>query len=39
MTKITLPASETLLESQFFQKITQASLRGDLLVYNEDYTK
>lgn len=37
--KITLPTSETLPNSQFFTKITQASTRGDFLVYNEDYTQ
>lgn len=39
MIKITLPTSETLPNSQFFTKITQASTRGDFLVYNEDYTQ
>ena len=39
MIKITLPTSETLPGSQFFTKITQASTRGDLLVYNDDYTQ
>ena len=39
MIKITLPTSETLPSSQFFTKITQASTRGDFLVYNEDYTQ
>ena len=39
MIKITLPTSETLPESQFFTKITQASTRGDFLVYNDDYTQ
>lgn len=39
MIKITLPTSETLPNSQFFTKITQASTRGDLLVYNDDYTQ
>lgn len=37
--KITLPTNETLPNSQFFTKITQASTRGDFLVYNEDYTQ
>lgn len=39
MIKITLPTSETLPGSQFFTKITQASTRGDFLVYNDDYTQ
>ena len=39
MIKITLPTSETLPESQFFTKITQASTRGDFLVYNDNYTQ
>lgn len=39
MIKITLPTSETLPNSQFFTKITQASTRGDFLVYNDDYTQ
>lgn len=39
MIKITLPTSETLPESQFFTKITQASTRGDFIVYNDDYTQ
>lgn len=39
MIKVTLPTNETLPGSQFFQKITQASTRGDFLVYNDDYTQ
>lgn len=39
MTKITLPKDLTLKDSPFFEQILQASSRGDVLVWNDDYTK
>lgn len=39
MTKITLPKELTLKDSPFFTQILQASSRGDVLVWNDDYTK
>ena len=36
---ITLPKDQTLPDSQFFKKITQASIRGDFLEYNSDYSE
>ena len=39
MTKITLPKELTLKDSPFFEQILQASTRGDVLVWNEDYSK
>lgn len=39
MTKITLPKELTLKDSPFFSQILQASSRGDVLVWNNDYTK
>lgn len=39
MIKVILPTNETLPGSQFFHKITQASTRGDFLMYNDDYTQ
>lgn len=38
MIKITLPKELTLKDSQFFDQILQASTRGDVLVWNSDYT-
>ena len=38
MIKITLPKELTLKDSQFFEQILQASSRGDVLVWNDDYT-
>lgn len=39
MTKITLPKELTLKDSPFFEQILQASSRGDVLIWNDDYTK
>ena len=39
MTKIILPKELTLKDSPFFNQILQASSRGDVLVWNDDYTK
>lgn len=39
MIKITLPKNLTLTTSPFFKQILQASTRGDLLQWNEDYSK
>ena len=39
MIKITLPKDLTLTSSPFFEQILQASTRGDLLQWNEDYSK
>lgn len=39
MIKITLPKDLTLTTSPFFKQILQASTRGDLLQWNEDYSK
>lgn len=38
MIKITLPKELTLKNSPFFDQILQASSRGDVLVWNDDYT-
>lgn len=38
MIKITLPKDLTLKDSPFFDQILQASSRGDVLVWNDDYT-
>lgn len=38
MIKITLPRDLTLKDSPFFDQILQASSRGDVLVWNDDYT-
>lgn len=38
MIKITLPKELTLKDSPFFDQILQASTRGDVLVWNSDYT-
>ena len=38
MIKITLPKELTLKDSPFFDQILQASTRGDVLVWNADYT-
>ena len=38
MIKITLPKNLTLKDSPFFDQILQASSRGDVLVWNDDYT-
>lgn len=38
MIKITLPKELTLKDSPFFEQILQASTRGDVLVWNSDYT-
>lgn len=38
MTKITLPKELTLKDSPFFNQILQASSRGDVLVWNDEYT-
>lgn len=38
MIKITLPKELTLKDSPFFEQILQASTRGDVLVWNADYT-
>ena len=38
MIKITLPKELTLKDSPFFDQILQASSRGDVLVWNDDYT-
>lgn len=38
MIKITLPKELTLKDSPFFEQILQASSRGDVLVWNDDYT-
>lgn len=38
MIKITLPKELTLKDSPFFDQILQASSRGDVLVWNSDYT-
>lgn len=38
MIKITLPKELTLKDSSFFEQILQASSRGDVLVWNDDYT-
>ena len=39
MIRITLPKDLTLTTSPFFKQILQASTRGDLLQWNEDYSK
>ena len=39
MIKITLPKELTLKTSPFFEQILQASSRGDVLIWNNDYTK
>ena len=39
MTKIILPKELTLKDSPFFDQILQASSRGDVLIWNDDYTK
>lgn len=39
MIKITLQKELTLKDSPFFSQILQASTRGDVLVWNDDYTK
>ena len=39
MIKITLPKELTLKDSPFFEQILQASTRGDILTWNEDYSK
>ena len=39
MTKIILPKELTLKDSPFFTQILQASSRGDVLVWNDDYTE
>ena len=39
MTKITLPKELTLKDSPFSSQILQASTRGDVLVWNDNYTK
>lgn len=38
MIKITLPKELTFKDSPFFDQILQASSRGDVLVWNDDYT-